>query len=158
MIFALEFRATHAFGQRISFQQTVTESGKNGTVTYLSIFPKGDGKNRPIPKELQGLPHCVTVNNDDATIKPIIFHDSITGNYFSVESDGRHVSAFTPEGKVLWNRNPFVDSHMEPYRCTKPTICWIGRNNNGKLSIAFDSSQFGLLDEKTGDFKLQGQD
>ena len=101
----------------------------------------------------------VMFNNDKDTITPLVFHDAVTGNYFYVESDGRHVTAFTPDGKLLWHRNPFVDAHLEPYRYSKPTIHWIGRDKyEHKLAIRFISSQFGFLDEKTGDFQWQGQD
>ncbi len=146
----VSFLALILFAEAIHAQST----------TYLDTFPKGDGRNRPVPKELQGLPHCVTVNNDDATIKPMVFHDDITGNYFYVESDGRHITAFAPDGKILWHRNPFVDAHLQPYRCTKPIIKWIGRDQyrQHKLAIAFNSSQAGTLDDKTGDFQFAGQD
>jgi len=97
------------------------------------------------------------LNNDDATIKPIIYQDPVTANYFYVESDGRHITAFTPTGEILWHRNPFVDSGMEPYRCTKPVIRSIQRENN-KIGIIFNSSQGGILDEKNGDFVFMGQD
>ena|ERR1035437_10236101 len=121
----------------------------------------GVGTNRPIPKALQELPHGVGVNNDNDTIRPMVFHDPVTGNYFYVESDGRHITAFTPEGKILWHRNPFVDAHLEPYRFTKPIICLIGREEypgRHKLAIGFNSSQGGTLDDKTGDFEFGGQD
>jgi hypothetical protein len=98
----------------------------------------------------------------EADTKPLIFLDASTGIYLYVESDRRHVTAFDSEGKILWHRNPFVDAHLESFfpRVLKPIINWVGRdpNRENKLAIGFNSSQFGTLDYKTGDFEYAGQD
>src|SRR4051812_12323564 len=46
---------------------------------------------------------------------PTTFKDADSGIVFYVESDGRHVSAISPDGKILWSRDPFLDSHLAHY-------------------------------------------
>jgi len=92
---------------------------------------------------------------------PQTYKDASTGIIFYVESDGRHISAISKDGKILWHRDPFVDSKLEAYRVKHPVIVWIGemdRNGNKQLEITFNSSQFGSLDRSTGDFTFLGQD
>jgi hypothetical protein len=98
------------------------------------------------------------------------YKDADSGVIFYVESDGRHLAAISPDGKVLWNRDPFSDSHLEPYRTNQPKIVWVGQaqkweleaistKGSGKfISIDYNSSQFGVVDIKTGDFTFMGQD
>jgi hypothetical protein len=102
------------------------------------------------------------------------YRDPRTGVSFYVESDGRHLAAIGPDGKLLWVRNPFEGAKMCPYRSPRPVIYSIkavnispayakglkrrGANPSHRfLSIEFDSSQFGDMDETTGDFLPEGQ-
>lgn len=113
---------------------------------------------------------------DPSSAKPMAYKDPRTSIYFYVESDGRHVSAVDSSGKLLWVRNPFEDAKLCPYRIGRPTIHYIAAsdissaeidklrsvNSNVKLGtmfldLRFNSSQFGLLDEATGDFIFEGQ-
>ena len=90
---------------------------------------------------------------------------------YYVEVDRRHVVAIGPSGRQLWRRDPFVDAKLQPYRKAHPKIIWIGSPSKvyahkvyahtvveDCLSIAFDSSQFGLLTPPSGDFIFLGQD
>ncbi len=94
------------------------------------------------------------------------FKDKESGITFYVESDGRHVAAINAEGKILWHRDPFVEAKLEPYRFERPVIVWIGQPHawmtEGRkekfISISFNSSQFGILDLKTGNFTFLGND
>lgn len=109
-----------------------------------------------------------------ATAKPMAYKDSRTFISFYVESDGRHMAAMDPDGNLLWVRNPFEDQNLCPYRNARPVISSLatteissgmadvmqsrGMNPSHKfLEIKFDSSQFGVLDETTGDFLFAGQ-
>ena len=125
---------------------------------YVDTAPPTKLSKKPVPERLRKL--GVAHNNDDATIKPLTFIDPKSRVLYYVESDGRHVSAIAPDGKLLWHRNPFVDAKLQPYRFTKPVIIGIGldESRDNALSIGFNSSQFGLLDPKTGDFQFLGQD
>ena len=101
---------------------------------------------------------------------PQAYKDADSGVVFYVESDGRHVSAISPDGRILWCRDPFADSHLEFYRTMTLHIIYIGKASpraetylatNGIpkiIGITYDLSQFGEVDTKTGDFKFGGQD
>lgn len=111
---------------------------------------------------------------DPAMAKPMVFKDSRTSIAFYVESDGRHVAAIDKEGNLLWVRNPFEDANLCPYRNARPSISSMAEieitagmvdslksrranPNHQFLEVKFDSSQFGVLDEDTGDFIPWGQ-
>jgi hypothetical protein len=100
---------------------------------------------------------------------PHTFVETNSGISFLVESDGRHITARGLDGKILWRRDPFADAHLEFYRTKNPQIVYIGKANErgeeywkkqGKqvIGINFNSSQFGEVDIKTGDFFFGGQD
>jgi hypothetical protein len=100
----------------------------------------------------------------------VAYKDKESGTIFYVESDGRHVVALDTDAKILWNRNPFVDGKLQPYRTERPVITYIGApekedaerlktTGSGKfVAISFNSTQFGVLDVKNGDFTFEGQD
>jgi len=106
---------------------------------------------------------------------PYTYKDADTGIIFCVESDGRHVTAISPDGKILWSKDPFADAHLEHYRTDTPRIVlldevdksdephqWIVRAMAQKgiskfICISFNSSQSGCLDFRTGDFTFLGQ-
>jgi hypothetical protein len=96
--------------------------------------------------------------------------DPQTQTVFYVETDGRHLSAIGPDGKLLWTRNPYVDTGSHYYR-RKEVIVYLGPLSTEYtqlmkkqhvagpfIGIAFDSTQFGALDVKTGNFFNLGQD
>jgi hypothetical protein len=107
--------------------------------------------------------------------KPLAYRDPETKILFYGESDGRHLTAIGPDGQILWVRNPFDDKGLCPYRNARPVLKVIERANplevKGYLSnssaglnardryirIDFDSSQFGLVNQRTGDFFFEGQ-
>jgi hypothetical protein len=100
---------------------------------------------------------------------PIAYADKTLKTVFYVESDGRHLSAIAFDGRILWTRNPFVDAKLKPYRSDEPKIVGIGpsqalglrRSPDPKatfIGIEFDSTQFGIVDSKNGDFFFMGQD
>lgn len=99
-----------------------------------------------------------TVNGGSVPISlPHAYKDAESGIVFYVESDGRHISAISPEGKILWSRDPFADAHLPFYRTQTPRIVFIGRWR-GCVAISYSSTQSGNLDIKTGDFTFTGQD
>ena len=98
-------------------------------------------------------------------VEPQSYKDADTGIIFYVESDGRHVSAISQEGKILWHRNPFEDAKLEPYRCKFPVISFVGKPNDWMIKggnkkyilINFNSSQAGIMDFDKGDFICIGK-
>jgi hypothetical protein len=122
--------------------------------------------------ELQNRPDYAWWN--PALAKPMVYKDSRNAMVFYVESDGRHLAAIDPAGKLLWVRNPFDDAKLCPYRNARPTISSVaaivttpdvtasikryGANpEHDFLKIQFNSSQFGVIDETTGEFFFGGQ-
>ena len=95
---------------------------------------------------------------------------SYAGMTFQVEGDGRHIAAFTQDGRLQWRRDPFADARLPQYRGPEAWIVWIGpaqkwmieamngRGSGKYVSISYNSTQSGVLDIKTGDFTFMGQD
>jgi len=112
---------------------------------------------------------------DPTSAKPMTYKDPRTSVSIYVESDGRHIAAIAPNGKLLWVRNPFEEAHLCPYRNGRPVIARLeaieldelhAKNLKGRgadlshnfLAIQFDSSQYGVIDESSGDFIAEGRD
>ena len=108
---------------------------------------------------------------DEFHVVPKVLEDAKTRIIFYLESDGRHISAISPEAKLLWSRDPFVDSKLTPYRLKRPLIyyfdfvdpvwwkihSYLGRADEF-IGISFTSSQSGVIKKETGDFTFLGQD
>jgi hypothetical protein len=79
------------------------------------------------------------------------------------------VTAIRNKGLTLWTRDPFKYSHLQPYRVRHPKIRFIGEaaqwelkccaryTNHRYVEIEYDSTQFGMVDEETGDFIILGE-
>ena len=105
----------------------------------------------------------------------MVYKDPRTSITMYVESDGRHIAATDEQGKLLWVRNPWEEAHSFcPYRTPRPVVASLkimelsdsGRSylksrganlEHTFIALSFDSSQFGELDEITGDFFPEGQ-
>lgn len=92
----------------------------------------------------------------------LIYKDPAANVIIYVETDGRHVVAISPDGKILWRKDPFVDGGLQPYRQARPTITYVGRcmrpEDVGKnFCLSFSSSQSGAMDIGTGKFIFGGQ-
>src|SRR3954452_21042141 len=57
---------------------------------------------------------------------PQVYKDPRSGTLLYLETDGRHIAAISGDGKLLWNRDPFEDSHLSFYRTEKPQIVYMG--------------------------------
>ncbi len=123
-------------------------------------------------KDLASTPDYV--DWDPGKAKPVAFKDPRTQVTLYVESDGRHLAAIDEGGQLLWIRDPFQDAGLCPYRTPRPVIYKLELAqfeeyqlgyvkalgfdmSHVAVSLYFDSSQFGLIDEKTGDFYYMGQ-
>jgi hypothetical protein len=103
--------------------------------------------------------------------KAMVFKDPRNSLSFYVESDGRHVAAFDADGALLWVKNPYEDARLCPYRTPRPVIAHLEPREltdgyakrigaiagHIYVSIQFDSSQFGVIDESDGHFIWEGQ-
>ncbi len=110
-----------------------------------------------------------------ASAVPMAWKDPRTSITIYVETDGRHLAATDAQGHLLWVRNPWQEAQAFcPYRTARPVVAGLrikestqidgpvlrSRRGNPKhpfLEVTFDSSQYGLLDESTGDFFAGGQ-
>ena len=98
---------------------------------------------------------------------PQSYRDPATGVTFYVESDGLHIAAISKRGKILWVRDPFHDAKLNEYRTHHPQIVFVGKGSwliNGvqrrdvpAIQIQFNSSQFGAMRERDGEFQPYGQ-
>jgi len=108
---------------------------------------------------------------DEFHVVPKVIRDAKTKIIFYLESDGRDISAIGPDGKLLWSRDPFVDSNQTSYRLKRPLICyfdfvdpawWKIHSRLGAaddfIGVNFNSSQFGVIKKETGDFIFFGQE
>jgi hypothetical protein len=99
--------------------------------------------------------------NDNETVEPKVLTDPKTRITYYLESDGRHVSAIDPDGKILWHRDPFNEANLWPYRVSKPVIKYFvfaEKAAQPAIDVGFSSTQFGVMDLATGSFQFQGQD
>jgi len=94
------------------------------------------------------------------------YKDPASDMLFVVGRDGRHLTAIGPDGKVRWDVDPFEQAGLDPYRVNRPMIIRIGSAPAGLkdikqsdfISIAYDSSQFGIIRIADGTFTFLGQD
>ena len=112
---------------------------------------------------------------DPAGARSFTYKDLRTSITFYVESDGKHVAAIDAQGTLLWVRSPWKTSADDPSGTRTPIIDGIElaeppvpyyakflqrlgfKADHPHIRITFASRAFGILDEKTGDFILEGQ-
>jgi hypothetical protein len=97
-----------------------------------------------------------------------VYKDPNSGTLLYVESDGRHLAAISPDGQLLWDRDPFKDAHLPYYRTQNPRVVYLGpiprsaAGTGNELSnfvqISLTNSQFGWLRISDGVFEFRGQD
>jgi len=110
---------------------------------------------------------------DPALARSFTYKDPRTAITFYVESDGKHVAAIDAAGKLLWVRSPFKDP--DPAETRTPVIDGIEvaeppvpkyaqflqrlgfKADRPYIRITSASRMFGIMDERTGDFILEGQ-
>jgi hypothetical protein len=139
---------------------------------YGPDFVDLDLNGKPIKTKRRPKPDHVAW--DPANAVPMSYMDARTMITIHVDSDGRHLTATDGQGRLLWARNPWDENHLCPYRTPRPVVIALtnielsdlGRSKlqssganpeHSFLRLTFDSSQYGALDESTGDFFLQGQ-
>jgi hypothetical protein len=104
-----------------------------------------------------------------STIAPIRVAVPCSDIVLHVEADGRTVWAANKSGARLWTEDPFERAGLKPYRYRRPIIRTIspqampsnGRCRNQRrpvVSLQYNSTQFGVLYARTGEFIFGGQD
>jgi hypothetical protein len=112
---------------------------------------------------------------DPSLARSFTYHDPRTSITFYVETDGKHVAAIDGAGKLLWVRSPLKESGFDGPVSRTPVIDgmevaeppppqyvkWLQqhgfKSDHAHIRITFTDRAFGLMDEKTGDFILEGQ-
>jgi hypothetical protein len=112
---------------------------------------------------------------DPSLAKPFTYKDPRTSIVLYVETDGKHVAAIDAEGKLLWVRSPLKEAGFDGPETKTPVIDglkgaelpppqymkWLQQHgfkiDHAHIRITFADRSFGLMDEKTGDFILEGQ-
>jgi hypothetical protein len=110
---------------------------------------------------------------DPSLARSFTYKDPRTAITFYVESDGKHVAAIDAAGKLLWVRSPFKDP--DPAETRTPVIDGIEaaespvpkyaqflqrlgfKADRPYIRITSALRSFGIMDERTGDFILEGQ-
>jgi hypothetical protein len=98
-----------------------------------------------------------------------VYKDPNSGTLLYVETDGRHVAAISPDGKLLWDRDPFKDAHLPYYKIRNPQVYYLGPFPKSASSISGEegdkfvvvrltNAQLGLLRIRDGYFEFGGQD
>ncbi len=139
---------------------------------YGPPFVEIDANGKAVSTEKRPRPDYVPW--DPGRAIPMSYKDPRTLVTLYVESDGRHLAAIDADGKLLWIRNPWEDPPgFCQYRTPRPVIATLkqtelpsdpsylrsrGANlEHTFLELQFDSSQYGFLDESTGEFFPLGQ-
>ena len=112
---------------------------------------------------------------DPSLARSFTYQDPRTAITFYVESDGKHVAAIDAAGKLLWVRSPLKESGFDGPETRTPVIDgikvaeppppqyvkWLQqhgfKSDHAYIRITFTDRSFGLMDEKAGDFILEGQ-
>ena len=99
-----------------------------------------------------------------------VFVDEATHIRFVVASDLRHITAFAPGGELLWNRDVTVAAWVNRAgsRATIVLLAepleWMARVMRQRgargdyLAVTFDSKAFGLIDQRSGELTMLGND
>jgi hypothetical protein len=140
---------------------------------YFPEFIDVDSNGKALKTKKRPKPDYVLWNPANALA--MAYKDPRTAIALYVESDGRHIAAIDAQSKLLWVRNPWEEARVFcPYRTPRPVVNALtivelneyhrsilksrGANlEHTFIKLTFDSSQFGLLDESTGDFFAEGQ-
>ncbi|POY37227.1 hypothetical protein C3L50_14470 [Flavobacterium alvei] len=90
--------------------------------------------------------------------------DKSLGYKFIIDKNRIVISAIDKKGKLIWKTNPSVDNKLGEYKVKIPKIVYFAFDSDSSkkksevIWIAYNNSQFGFLDKKTGKFTFEGQD
>ncbi len=97
--------------------------------------------------------------------RPCLIIDSLTKNFYILDSSHSSITAYKSMKNVMWEINPYKKGGVNNYRHKNPTIWHLNiepKNRDGSgervLHVSYTNSQFGYIDLKSGEFHYQGQD
>jgi hypothetical protein len=97
--------------------------------------------------------------------KSIMLLDSLTKNYFVLDSAHIYITAYDKKGKKLWKTDPYKDNNMGEYRTNRPIIVdfeFVTENWHSSkvvtIVIVYDNTEFGYVNLETGRYISRGRD
>ena len=101
---------------------------------------------------------------------PIKLTDSLTNNYYILDSVRVMITAYDKTGKEIWKTDPYKDNKLPEYRMKRPVIvdfkfvteswCYEDKLKKGTKTIwiIYINTQFGYINLNDGKFIFCGQD
>ena len=92
-----------------------------------------------------------------------IIIDSESGTQYQLDTTQIYITAITSNNDTIWRTDPWKDNNLGEYRVKRPIIIYFMFKTDeitGRKVIAIDynSSQFGTVELKTGQFLFSGND
>ncbi len=96
--------------------------------------------------------------------------DSVTSNYFILDSNKIFITAYDKSNKIIWRTDPYKDNSIQEYRTKRPVIIHFvfGKSPDyfsDKIKeelkviwITYNNTQFGFIDIRNGKYFSCGQD
>jgi hypothetical protein len=101
---------------------------------------------------------------------PITLVDSLTNNYFVLDSNYIYITAYNKNNELIWKTDPYLDNKIMEYRTQRPVIISYQLRDTPKnykdeiedgvkvIWITYNNTQFGFINCKTGKYHMCGQD
>jgi hypothetical protein len=96
--------------------------------------------------------------------------DSVTSNYFILDSNKIFITAYDKSNKIIWRTDPYKNDSIPEYRTKRPFIIYFvfGKSPDyfsNKIKeglkviwITYNNTQFGFIDIRNGKYYYCGQD
>ena len=103
-------------------------------------------------------------NSLETKNKTLTLVDDLTKTKFILDTTQIEITAIDITGKTLWTTDPRKDGNLETYRIAHPKIVYFKLEfdehtaHKEVIKIAYNNSQFGIIDKATGKFTFHGQD
>lgn len=109
------------------------------------------------------------LENEKLPIEKRILVDSVNKVKFILDSTQTLIIAVDFNYKKIWSTDPWRDNKLRVYRTKRPTINYfelLGKEKapgweklpDNVIWVSYNNSQFGIVDQKTGNFRFLGQD
>jgi hypothetical protein len=109
--------------------------------------------------------HISDKNYSIETIKkPLTLVDDLTKTKFILDTAQNEITATDITGRTLWTIDPRKDGNLDTYRIDHTKIIYFKLEfdehtaHKEVIKIAYNNSQFGIIDKETGKFTFHGQD
>jgi hypothetical protein len=103
--------------------------------------------------------------------KPLSFKDEASGVLLYVETDRKHVAAIDKDGKILWHKEITQVVTLKSRGDKEAAVIFVGKptdwslkvmKERGKagtyIGVGFNTKEFGVIDQQTGEYTSMGND